>query len=451
MMHILIVDDDARIRNALTDLLSEEGYAVESCGSGEEALSRSDLNTWDVFLFDVMLPGMDGLELLETIRQQAARSTVLMMSGHSRIATAIQATRLGAHNFFEKPINPEKLLLELRHLSEQMDLKRQVASLQKRVSSLDELIGESKPMRRLKALIAKAAPSEGRVLISGENGTGKELVARAIHAGSSRNEKPFLSLNCAAIPKELVESELFGHEKGAFTGAVAKKSGKFENAHSGILFLDEIGDMSLDVQAKLLRVLQENEAVRVGGNSPYAFDVRVIAATNKNLQKEIAQGRFRDDLFYRLNVIPIQVAPLRERKADIPLLAGYFLQWFGERTGKARKQFDRDAMHLLRSYAWPGNVRELKNFIERLIILHEGETIIQSDVQDLLPKQDILLPDSRHSKKANQSFRDQVQQFENELLLRVHQETNGNISEMARRLRMDRSNLHRKLRQYGIQ
>jgi len=410
-----------------------------------------DLYNWDVFLFDVMLPGMDGLELLAKIRQKVSQADVLMMSGHSRIATAIQATRLGAHNFFEKPINPEKLLIELRHLEEQKELKRQVASLQELVGTSDELIGESKPMQQLKALIAKAAPSEGRVLISGENGTGKELVARAIHAGSSRHDQFFISLNCAAIPRELVESELFGHEKGAFTGAVQNKSGRFENADGGTLFLDEIGDMSLDVQAKLLRVLQENEAVRVGGNTPYHFDVRIIAATNKNLEQRISEGSFREDLYYRLNVIPIHVISLRERTADIPLLATYFLQWFGERTGKGMKQFDSGVLEMLQSYTWPGNVRELRNFIERLIILHDGDRILQSDISALLPRQ-ILQVSSTQSLKnhSDEPFRDQVQRFEKELLSCMHHDTNGNISEMARRLHMDRSNLHRKLTQYDI-
>lgn len=447
-MRILIVDDDARVRESLAGLLNDAGHRTGTCATGEEALGRSGTEPWDAFLLDVMLPGMDGLELLERLRKSASSADFLMMSGRSSMSTAVRATRLGAHNFFEKPVNPEKLLLELRHLREQRALKQKVASLQDLAGGPYGLIGESAPMRELKALIAKAAPSEGRVLIAGENGTGKELVARAIHAGSPRSGGPFVSLNCAAIPKDLVESELFGHEKGAFTGAVQSKPGRFENAEGGTLFLDEIADMSPEVQAKLLRVLQENEAVRVGGGRPYRFDVRIIAATNKDLQAETRAGRFRDDLYYRLNVIPVSVPPLRDRKTDIPVLAAHFLNWFGERTGKGKKRFEPDALQMLQSNAWPGNVRELRNFVERLIILHEGECIRQEDISAMLPH-----PAAASEPAAagpDLSFRERVQRFEKDLLSRLHRETQGNVSEMARRLSMDRSNLHRKLRRYGI-
>ncbi|MFH1942263.1 MAG: sigma-54 dependent transcriptional regulator [bacterium] len=449
-MRVLIVDDEPRIRSSVEGLLREEGYVVESCETGEKCLELAQKETFDVVLLDVVLPRMDGLEVLERLKKAASGMKVLMMSGRADLSTAVRATKLGAHDFFEKPLNPDRVLLALKNISDRMVLERRVVSLESLMDQEDEMVGDSLPMRRLRETILRAAPSEGRVLIYGENGTGKELVARAIHRGSSRKDRPFVSLNCAALPKDLVESELFGYEKGAFTGAIRRKPGRFETADGGSLFLDEIGDMSLDTQAKLLRVLEENEAVRLGGDTPYRFDVRILSATNKNLSAEIEAGRFREDLFYRLNVVPLTVPPLRERKEDIPLLARYFLRRICERTGKGMKKWAEGTVGVLQAYAWPGNVRELRNFVERLVIMSVGDTIETEEVAESLPHTQ-RFPEERIPRPAEDlSLKEMIEGFEREVLVRGYSDSGGNVSKLARKLKIDRANLHRKLKSYGI-
>ncbi len=451
-MRVLIVDDEPRIRSTLEGLLKDEGYTVQTCGSGEEGLDVLQEESFDVMMLDVILPGITGLEALEKIRRFNTSVKVLMMSGQADLNTAVQATKLGAYNFFEKPLNPDRVILEFRNIAEQMTLENRVHSLESLVEREGQMVGEAPAMTLLREEISKAAPSDGRVLIFGENGSGKELVARAIHHQSPRQLKNFVSLNCAALPKDLVESELFGYTKGAFTGAMKNKPGLFETADCGTLFLDEIGDMALETQAKLLRVLQENEAVRVGGHRPYRFDVRVISATNKDLMEEIGAKRFREDLYYRLNVIPLQGPPLRDRKEDIPRLAQHFLHQVCERSGKGMKQWEQEGLFRLQDYHWPGNVRELKNIVERLVIMSGHKTVTGDEVRRVLPVTvDSLdsMPDIPNNDKGL-SFRDRVEQFEKKLLLQGYQTTGGNVSQLAREFKIDRANLHRKLKSYGI-
>ncbi len=453
-MRVLIVDDEPNIRKSLEGLLKDEGHSASSCPSGEEALERVRAESFDAVLLDVMLPGMNGLEVLERIRPLIPDAQILVMSGHADISTAVKAVQAGARQFLEKPVDPDRLLIELRNLESQKNLEARIASLETFVESENEMIGESEAMVRLRQDIAKAAPTEGRVLIFGENGTGKELVARQVHGRSRRKDRPFVSLNCAALPQALVESELFGYEKGAFTGAVSRKSGLFEAAQGGTLFLDEIGDMAPETQAKLLRVLQENEAVRVGGTAPYSFDVRVIAATNKNLAQEIEAGRFREDLFYRLNVVPLHVPPLRNRGEDIILLANVFLERIGRKTGKGMMRWDSGAPDRMRRYAWPGNVRELRNFVERLVIMADGKVITSEEVARALPGGRGGIPSTRESRSpepdSELSLSENLERYEKEILQRGFVETGGNVSLLSRRLQVDRANLHRKLKAYGI-
>jgi two-component system nitrogen regulation response regulator NtrX len=449
-IRILIVDDEPRIRSSLKGLLQDEGYRTWECGSGEEALRFLKTSSPDVIMLDVVLPGMDGLEVLKRIRKQESGIHVLMMSGKADLSTAVQATRMGAWDFFEKPLNPDRVLLVLRNIAETVTMENRMRSLESRIGGEEEMVGESGVMKELKEAISRAAPSQGRVMIFGENGTGKELVARAIHRRSSRKDGPFVSLNCAALPEHLVESELFGYEKGAFTGALRRKRGRIETADGGTLFLDEVGDMGLDTQAKLLRVLEENEAVRLGGETPYPFDVRIISATNKDLSKEIEQGRFREDLFYRLNVIPFYVPPLRERKEDIPLLAQHFLSLFTQQTGGGRRTWSSGALEAQKAYAWPGNVRELKNFVERVMIMSRESEISGEDVNRYLSVSGSE-PAGRHcSDEKELPLRQRIEQFEREIIQQTFREVEGNISRLARRLGMDRANLYRKLKAYGI-
>ena len=448
-MKILVIDDEQRILQSLQKLLQEEGHDVllrESAEAGLEIIQKQPV---DLVMLDVQLPGMDGLQMLNQIVNLNDPPKVFMMSGHATLTQAVQATQSGAHNFFEKPLNVDHLLLSLRSIAEQLALENKVRSLESLVE--DELVGESKSMVQLRDLIAKAAPTDGRVLIFGENGSGKELVARAIHRNSQRKDRPFVSLNCAALPRDLVESELFGHEKGAFTGALQRKPGRFEIADGGTLFLDEIGDMSLDVQAKLLRVLEENETVRVGGNTPYGFNVRIISATNKILGDEIQNGTFREDLYFRLNVIPIEVPPLRERQTDIGLLANYFLKRTCEKMGKGMHGFGDGVLDLFRQYTWPGNVRELKNFIERLVIMSNTENISKEEASRLMPDlTPLAMMDTPTVQLGNLSLREMIESYERKILEKGFSETNGNVSKLAQKLKTDRANLHRKLKSYGI-
>jgi two-component system nitrogen regulation response regulator NtrX len=446
---ILIVDDEPGVRTALTGVLSDEGYAVEAVGSGEDCLDRLARGPVDLIVLDVWLPGIDGLTTLARIRERQVDAQVVLISGHGNIESAVRAIKLGAFDFVEKPLSLEKTVLVIRNALRQQRLEAENRALRARVDRTLTMVGESYPMRQLREQVAMAAPTNGRVLIHGENGTGKELVARTVHALSRRRGGPFVEVNCAAIPEELIESELFGHVKGAFTGALADRRGKFEVADGGTIFLDEIGDMSLKTQAKVLRVLQEQVVEPVGGSTSVRVDVRVLAATNKDLQAEIREGRFRDDLFFRLNVIPIFVPPLRDRREDIPLLARHFMQGFATEYGRRAKMIDPSAVGALQQYGWPGNVRELRNVIERLIIMVSGDTITSRDLAFLGTG---MLPpvDEDAGGGATLPLHEARSRFEREYILRTLAANEGNISRTADVLSVERSNLYRKMRSLGI-
>src|ERR687884_1035283 len=377
---ILIVDDERGIRETLRGVLEDEGYAVEACASGEECLKSLERRNFSCVLLDVWLPGIDGLETLARLRAAGADCAVVMISGHGNIETAVRATKLGAFDFVEKPLSIEKTVLTVRNALRQRGLERVNAALSEELRDEWAMVGQSVAMRALRKQIELVAPTDGRVLIYGESGTGKELVARAIHARSLRAAAPFVELNCSAVPEELIESELFGHVRGAFTGATGPKRGKFEAADGATLFLDEVGDMSARMQAKVLRVLEEQRFAPVGSNETVVVDVRVIAATNKQLDMEIERGNFRTDLLFRLNVIPFEVPPLRERTEDIPLLVEHFNQKFSAAYKKRPKRFEADAVEALRGYSWPGNVRELRNTVERVVIMHTGAKVSAPDL-----------------------------------------------------------------------
>jgi two-component system nitrogen regulation response regulator NtrX len=446
---ILIVDDEGGVRSALSGVLRDEGYLVEAVESGEACLDRLTRAAFDLIVLDVWLPGLDGLATLTRIRDRGVDSQVVMISGHGNIESAVRAIKMGAFDFVEKPLSLEKTVLVVRNALRQRRLEAENRALRAHVDRRLAMIGESFVMRELREQVAMAAPSNGRVLIYGENGTGKELVARSIHALSRRRAGPFVEVNCAAIPEELIESELFGHAKGAFTGAVGDRRGKFELADGGTIFLDEIGDMSLKTQAKVLRVLQEQVVEPVGSPSSVRVDVRVLAATNKDLPAEIRANRFREDLYFRLNVIPIFVPPLRDRQEDIPLLAGHFMAEFAREYGRRTKTIDAGAAARLRSYAWPGNVRELRNVIERLMIMVPGETI---DVRDLafLEGPGALALDAHDPAQQMRPLHDARDRFEREYILRALAVQQGNISRTAELLGVERSNLYRKMRAFGI-
>src|SRR3989449_2159089 len=380
MPSILIVDDEPGVRSALGGVLRDEGYEVDAVESGESCLDRLTRQTYDVVVLDIWLPGMDGLATLARMRERQIEAQVVIISGHGNIESAVRAIKMGAFDFVEKPLSLDKTVLVVRNALRQRRLEAENQALRARVDAQHTLVGDSYAIQQLREQVAMAAPTNGRVLIFGENGTGKELVARNIHALSRRRAGPFVEVNCAAIPEELIESELFGHVRGAFTGAVADRRGKFEASHGGTIFLDEIADMSLKTQAKVLRVLQEQVMEPVGGTNRIRVDARVVAATNKDLQAEIRTGQFREDLYFRLNVIPIFVPPLRERQEDIPLLADHFMAEFAQEYGRRLKRLDAGAAKTLQRYSWPGNVRELRNVIERLMIMVPGDTIANSDL-----------------------------------------------------------------------
>jgi two-component system nitrogen regulation response regulator NtrX len=445
---ILIVDDEAGVRAALASVLRDEGYDVDAVDSGEACLERVTRRPFDVVVLDIWLPGMDGLVTLERLRERRVDAEVVMISGHGNIESAVRAIKMGAFDFVEKPLSLEKTVLVVRNAVRQRRLeeenKRLRASIDKRLT----MVGESYVMGQLREQVAMAAPTNGRVLIYGENGTGKELVARTIHGFSRRRTGPFIEVNCAAIPEELIESELFGHVKGAFTGAVADRRGRFEAADGGTLFLDEIADMSLKTQAKVLRALQEQVVEPVGRSTGVRVDVRVIAATNKDLTVEIRNGRFREDLYFRLNVIPIFVPPLRDRDTDIPRLADHFIREFAREYGRRAKTFDPSALALLVGYAWPGNVRELRNTIERLMIMVPGDVVTAADMMFLdggatagqaVAEDEAITP--LHAARDR---------FERDYILRALAAQHGNISRTADVLGVERSNLYRKMRGFGI-
>jgi two-component system nitrogen regulation response regulator NtrX len=446
---ILIVDDEPGVRNALSGVLRDEGYDVEAVSSGEDCLERVTRAAFDLVVLDVWLPGMDGLATLARLRERQIDAQIVLISGHGNIESAVRAIKLGAFDFVEKPLSLEKTVLVVRNALHQRHLEAENRALRARVDRTQTMVGESYAMRQLREQVAMAAPTNGRVLIYGENGTGKELVARTIHALSRRRVAAFVEVNCAAIPEELIESELFGHVRGAFTGAVADRRGKFEVADGGTIFLDEIGDMSLKTQAKVLRVLQEQTMEAVGGTARIKVDARVLAATNKDLQAEIRSGRFREDLYFRLNVIPIFVPPLRDRQEDIPLLGDHFMANLAREYGRRVKRFDAGARAVMQQYPWPGNVRELRNVIERLMIMVPGDSISPADLS-FLDAPALSRPAAVEVTGERRTLHEARDQFERDLILRTLAEQQGNMSRTAEVLGVERSNLYRKMKAFGI-
>ncbi len=445
---ILVVDDEDSIRRTLSAVLQDEGYPVLLAKDGAEALTSAAEEQPDLVLLDIAMPGKSGIEVLESLKEEWPGLPVIIMSGHGTIETAVKATKLGAYDFIEKPLSIEKLLLAIRNAMEHHRLAEVNRILIEALDEKAQIVGESEPIKKLKSQIERVAPTNAWVLITGRNGTGKELVARAIHAMSLRRDKPFTEVNCAAIPEELIESELFGHEKGAFTGAVAQKRGKFDLADQGTLFLDEIADMSLKTQAKVLRMLQEQTFERVGGVKKIQVDVRVLAATNKDLSEEIEKGTFREDLYYRLNVVPFHVPTLSERREDIPLLADHFLRMAAKEAGGKPKQLDKPAVRALAAYSWPGNVRELRNVIERLVFMTPGPRITLDDLPEEMRsggKEEV------EPAPGGDSLSEARMRFEREFITRKLAENGGNISRTAEKLGMARESLSRKIKQFGLQ
>jgi len=445
--HILIVDDEPAIQKALRDVLEDEGYQVRAVGNGPDALKAVTDETPDLVFLDIWMPRMDGLQTLAELKRLRPEAPVVIISGHGTIETAVKATRLGAYDFIEKPLSLEKTLLTVSRALEHGRLERENATLRAKLDERTEIIGDSEAIRALRDQIATAAPTSGRVLIHGENGSGKELVARAIHTLSARHAAPFVEVNCAAIPEELIESELFGHERGAFTGALARRRGKFEAADGGTLFLDEIGDMSLKTQAKVLRALEEQAFERVGGRETLRVDVRVIAASNRDVPSLIAQGRFREDLFYRLNVIPIEVPPLRARKLDVPALVEHFIRVFCASNGKRLKTLAPGALTYFMTYDWPGNVRELRNMVERLVIMVPGDAIAAEDLPPPLRAKTEAAATAPVDGKPLKEARDS---FERAYILAELRAQDWNMTRTAERLGIERSHLYRKIRAHGI-
>jgi two-component system nitrogen regulation response regulator NtrX len=447
MPSILIVDDEPGVRTALSGVLRDEGYDVDAVESGEACLERLARQAYDVVVLDIWLPGMDGLATLSRMRERQVDAQVVIISGHGNVESAVRAIKMGAFDFVEKPLSLEKTVLVVRNALRQRNLEAENLALRAKIDAQHQMIGESYAMAKLREQVAMAAPTNGRVLIIGENGTGKELVARNIHGMSRRRSAPFVEVNCAAIPEELIESELFGHVRGAFTGAVADRRGKFETAHGGTIFLDEIGDMSLKTQAKVLRALEEQSFERVGGKDTVKVDVRVIAASNRDLSSLIRAGRFREDLFYRLSVIPIEVPPLRARTEDIPLLVDHFVRLFSAENGKRIKTLSGEALAYFVAYDWPGNVRELRNMVERLVIMGPRDVIEADD----LPSP--LRPKERWSEAAEpreRSLRDARDGFERAYILAELRACDWNMTRTAERLGIERSHLYRKIKAYGI-
>lgn len=460
---VLVVDDEDAIVSSLSSILQDEGYEVSVAKSGVEALKIYTTDPPDLMLLDIWMPEMDGLETLRRIKELVPTAQVMMMSGHGSIETAVKAIKLGAYDYIEKPLSLENVTLRVKHALEQYRLEEENRSLRTKVQRKFELVGQSPAMQQLRQLIDTAGPTNSRVLIGGENGTGKELVARAIHLRSARADRPFVAVNCAAIPETLIESELFGHEKGSFTGATSMKRGQFEQADGGTLFLDEIADMSLNTQAKVLRALQEQQFTRVGGTKLMKVDVRVLAASNKDLMKEIEKGVFREDLYYRLNVVPIVVPPLRERREDIPLLIRHFMKLHAEEQGLRVKEVTPEAMNVFQQYEWPGNIRELRNLIERLMIMVPGGVIDTAQANLALQVKPVGSPAPAGSGTATapaaspiftqpyDSLRDARNAFEKEYIARKLREHHWNISRTAEDLKIERSHLHRKIKLLDVE
>ncbi|MBA3557555.1 MAG: sigma-54-dependent Fis family transcriptional regulator [Gemmatimonadaceae bacterium] len=446
---ILVVDDERGVRAALGQLLEYEGYDVRTAENAVDAIG--EYNRWRPHLvfMDVKMAGIDGLEALQKIREHDASATIVMISGHGTIQTAVEATQSGAYDFLEKPLDTDRILVTLRNALQHLDLQEEISRLRETIESRHEIVGKSYAIRALIEKIEKVAPTPARVLITGENGTGKELVARALHRLSPRAKAPFIEVNCAAIPSELIESELFGHLKGSFTGAIADRAGKFEQASTGTLFLDEIGDMSLAAQAKVLRVLEDGVVTRIGGGKAIAVDVRVIAATNKKVEEEISNGKFREDLYYRLNVVPVTVPPLRDRREDIPQLVAHFTNLLTQREGMAPRQVLPEAVARLSEYDWPGNVRELRNTIERLLILSAGPRVGAADIDRLVGRRSTEGA-SIGTLLACRTFEEFKDAAERAFLLAKLREMDWNVSETARTLDMPRSNLYKKIERYSL-
>jgi two-component system, NtrC family, nitrogen regulation response regulator NtrX len=446
MISVLVVDDESGIRTSLSGILEDEGYSVWTAESGERALASMEDRPYDVVLLDIWLPGMDGLAVLETIKTREKAPEVVMISGHGTIETAVKATKLGAFDFLEKPLSLDRTLIVVKNAAEARKLRGENSELKRQAFSVGVIVGESIPIKALRQQIGLMAPTTGRVLIYGESGTGKELVARAIHAQSDRNDAMFVEVNCAAIPEDLIESELFGHTKGAFAGASTEKEGKFQKADSGTLFLDEVGDMSLKTQSKVLRTLDEGRFTPVGREEPVTVDVRVIAATNKDLEEEISRGNFREDLFYRLNVVPFYVPPVRERKEDIPLLARHFLREFSSQYSRRTKEITDDAIDVLLRYSWPGNVRELRNVIERIVIMNP--TVHKLDRKHLPPL--LYREGSRRQMGEFSTLHQARAAYERDYILKKLDENHGNVSRTAEVLGLERSHMYRKMKALGI-
>ncbi|MCB1162081.1 MAG: sigma-54 dependent transcriptional regulator [Candidatus Krumholzibacteriia bacterium] len=440
---ILVVDDEPNIRKLLAGVLEDEGYAVTGAPDVAGARARLAAEPVELLLLDVQLPDADGLALLAELAEAGDHPPVIMMSGHGTIQTALEAVRLGALDFIEKPLQPGRLLVSIASALDRQRLRDENAGLRAALGATGEILGDSPVMRRLRETVARSAASEARVLVTGENGTGKELVARALHAGSARRARPFVKVNCAAIPGELLESELFGHEKGAFTGAVARRRGKFERAQGGTLLLDEIGDLAAGTQAKLLRVLEEGELERLGGEQPVALDVRVLASTNRDLEALMASGAFRQDLYHRLKVIPIQVPPLREHAEDVALLARHFLEHFRAQYGRRPRSLAPDALAALAAHGWPGNVRELRNLMERLVIMVDAERLELAHLAG-------LLGESAPGGGGDGSLAERLEGFERAQIRAALDAAGGNVAAAARALGVDRGNLHRRLQRLGL-
>jgi len=447
MAQVLIVDDESAIRESLKGILDDEGYTTTVSPSGEACLEMLTKSAVDVVLLDVWLTGLDGLDVLEKIRALDDPPEVIMISGHGTIETAVRATKLGAYDFAEKPLSLERTLILVKNAVEARRLRNENRDLRKQAQSKSVIAGDSVPMKALRQQIALMAPTNGRVLIYGESGTGKELVAHAIHMQSLRRDEMFVEINCAALPEDLIDSELFGHRKSSFPGATSDKEGKFQRADHGTLFLDEVGDMSLKTQAKVLRTLEEQRFVPVGGDDSVTVDVRVIASTNKDLEDEIAKGNFREDLFYRLNVIPFLVPPLRERKEDIPLLARHFLKEFASAYGRRPREITDEAIEALMRYSWPGNVRELRNVIERIVIMNP--TTFRFERKHLPPL--VHRDGARRTAAGEGSTLHQARAaYERDYILKKLDENHGNVSRTAEVLGLERSHLYRKMRSLGI-
>lgn len=465
---ILIIDDEASIRSSLSGALGDEGYETISAASARQGIESAKKNSPDIILLDIWMPEMDGLTALQEMRKEGIDSPVIIMSGHGNIETAVKATKLGAYDFMEKPVELDRVLVLIRNALSARDLIEENQALKKTLSSRRPIIGESAPIKQIQDVIRRVAPTSSSILITGENGTGKEVLAQTIHALSTRFKKPFIEVNCAAIPEELIESELFGHEKGAFTGATQLRRGRFDLADQGTLLLDEIGDMSLKTQAKILRILQEQKFERVGGNETHSVDVRVIAATNKDLKQAIQKGTFREDLYFRLNVIRIHIPALRDRKEDLPLLVDHFLKEFSGLYQKPKREISKDALTALSKYPWPGNIRELRNLLERLVILQapgeEKNPISGSEIKEHLgdenfsfeggSKSGTFTDSETHGAVALSSGRplkDAKNDFEREYIVQALKENAWNISKTALSLGIERSYLHRRIKAFGIE